>query len=157
LESLDKILEKYFVVWSVGKNNYIFIKNKILNKDNIKLFSFMDEKELAAAYILCDVAIGRAGTGTIFETAAFGKPSILIPLERKGGDQPHNAQAYANVGATLILKESELSQENLLAKITETLNQSQQLSQNAKKFARIDAATELAKILIDLANSNSKH
>lgn len=151
LEALDKLLEKYFIIWSVGTVNYESIEHRVFdNSDNIKIVPFLDERGMAAAYTLCDIAVGRAGAGTIFELAAFGKPSILIPLERKGGDQPYNAQAYANTGATILLKESQLNQENLLSKINEVLDRSDELSQNAKKFAKIEVANQLAKILLDL-------
>lgn len=151
LNSLNALLEKYFVIWSVGKNNYKFIKHRVFDKNNLKLVDFLNEKELAAAYILCDIAIGRAGSGTIFETAAFGKASILIPLERKGGDQPHNADAYNKAGATIVLKESELKENNLLKSIEQAMIENIMLSQNAKKFAKIDADDQLAQILLDLA------
>ncbi len=152
LESLNELLQEYFVIWSVGKNNYSSIKHSVFDRTNIKLFDFLDERELAAAYILCDVALGRAGAGTIFELAAFGKTGILIPLERNGGDQPVNAQVYAQTGAAVVLKESELSKTALLEKISQALNQKDELSRNAQKFAKIEAAERLAQILLDLAS-----
>lgn len=156
LKALDSLLEKYFIIWSVGKNNYDSIKHKTSNKNNLKLVAFLNEKELASAYILCDLAIGRAGAGTIFELAAFGKPSILIPLERKGGDQPVNAFSYTKTGASFLLKECDL--DNLKETIEKTLNNSgglSSMSQNAKKFGKIEAANSLAKILLDLAKNEN--
>lgn len=150
LESLSGLLEKYTVIWSTGAANYEFIKHRVFDNTNLKIVPFLNERELAAAYMLCDIAVGRAGAGTIFELAAFGKPAVLIPLERNGGDQPVNARAYAQAGAAVILKESELNQENLLAKMDSALRESGELSQNAKKFAKIEAAEQLAKILLDL-------
>ena len=150
LESLDKLLEKYFIIWSTGSSNFNFVKHRVSNKENLKIIPFLNEKELAAAYILCDIALGRAGAGTIFELAAFAKPSLLIPLERNGGDQPHNAQAYTDIGATIILRGAELNTENLVGKIEEVLARADELSQNAKKFAKIDAGEKLARLLLDL-------
>ncbi|MEK7608954.1 MAG: UDP-N-acetylglucosamine--N-acetylmuramyl-(pentapeptide) pyrophosphoryl-undecaprenol N-acetylglucosamine transferase [Patescibacteria group bacterium] len=150
LESLDDLLKKYFVIWSTGSANYELVKHSMSDSINLKVMPFLNERELAAAYTLCDLAIGRAGAGTIFELAAFAKPAILIPLERNGGDQPVNARAYAQAEAAIILKESDLNLKNLLAKIESALNQSGELSRNAKKFAKIDAAEELAKILLNL-------
>ena len=150
LESLNSLLKKYSVIWSTGTANYKFIKDSVSDNTNLKIEPFLDERRLAAAYTLCDLAIGRAGAGTIFELAAFGQPAILIPLERNGGDQPVNAQVYIKAGAAILLKESELNPETLLAKIDETLNHSDELSRNARKFAKIDAGEQLAKILLDL-------
>ena len=120
----------------------------------MKLVGLLDEKELAAVYTLCDIAVGRAGAGTIFEVAAFGAPSILIPLERRGGDQPLNAQAYANSGAAVVIKESNLTKDSLLGSVEHILTSREELSimsQNARKFAKIEAGRNLAKILLDLA------
>ncbi|MEK7629480.1 MAG: UDP-N-acetylglucosamine--N-acetylmuramyl-(pentapeptide) pyrophosphoryl-undecaprenol N-acetylglucosamine transferase [Patescibacteria group bacterium] len=156
LKALDSLLEKYFVIWSVGKNNFDSIKQKISNKDNIKLFDFLNEKEIASAYILCDLAVGRAGAGTIFELAAFAKPSILIPLERKGGDQPVNAFSYTKTGASFLLRERDL--DNFKETLENILNDDSKLDsmhENAEKFGKIEAADSLAKILLDLAKNES--
>ncbi len=48
------------------------------------------EEELKKAYAASDLIISRAGSGSIFEIAALGKPSILIPLpESAQGHQSH--------------------------------------------------------------------
>lgn len=154
LESLSELRSKYFIVWSVGLNNLSTIENAITDKKDLKLVGLLDEKELAAVYTLCDIAVGRAGAGTIFEVAAFGAPSILIPLERRGGDQPLNAQAYANSGAAVVLKEPGLTKDSLLGSVGHILASREELSimsQNARKFAKIEAGRNLAKILLDLA------
>lgn len=153
LKSLDKLLENYYVIWSVGSKNYQNIKEAEGGKPRLKLSALLSEKELAAAYTLCDLAIGRAGSGTIFETAAFGKSSILIPLERKGGDQPFNATAYASTGASIILNESELAPERLISAISTILSSEaimENMEENAQKFARIKAGEEVARILLSL-------
>ena len=153
LESLNDLLEKYIVIWSTGSANYESVKHRVSDNINLKIMPFLNELELAAAYTLCDLAIGRAGSGTIFEMAAFGKPSILIPLERKGGDQPVNAQTYAQAGATIVAKESELNKKILLNKTVQLISDTDlliKMSQNARKFAKIDAGEKLARILLDL-------
>jgi UDP-N-acetylglucosamine--N-acetylmuramyl-(pentapeptide) pyrophosphoryl-undecaprenol N-acetylglucosamine transferase len=153
LESLDKLLENYYIIWSVGSKNYQNIIEIAGVKSHLKISALLSEKELAAAYTLCDLAIGRAGSGTIFETAAFGKPSILIPLERKGGDQPFNATAYANTGASTILNEPELAPERLISAINTILSSKsviENMEENAQKFGRIRAGEEIAQILLSL-------
>ncbi|MBI2453978.1 MAG: UDP-N-acetylglucosamine--N-acetylmuramyl-(pentapeptide) pyrophosphoryl-undecaprenol N-acetylglucosamine transferase [Parcubacteria group bacterium] len=156
LRALPGLLESYFIIWSVGSSNHQDLRSKTAGKNNLLISALFSEKELAAAYTLCDLAVGRAGAGTIFELAAFGKPSILIPLERKGGDQPHNAKIYADTGAAIILEESGLTAQKLFETLNKTLSDSNLLaamSQKAKEFAKIDAGEELAKILLNLANS----
>ena len=153
LESLDKLLEDYDIIWSAGTGNYDSLRQATEGKSHLKLSALLSEKELAAAYTLCDIAIGRAGAGTIFEISAFGKPSILIPLERKGGDQPFNARTYAGTGTSIILSEAELSPESLISAINTILGSEavyEDMAEKAKKFAKIDAGCQLAKILLNL-------
>lgn len=153
LASLDMLLNQYDLIWSVGLNNFKDIKEKIGSRQNLKLAALLSEQELAAAYRLCDLVIGRAGSGTIFETAAFGKPSILIPLMQASQHQLFNAQAYASTGAALVIKESDLSEDILKNSIASVLANTQTIetmSQKAQKFAKIESADSLARILLDL-------
>jgi UDP-N-acetylglucosamine--N-acetylmuramyl-(pentapeptide) pyrophosphoryl-undecaprenol N-acetylglucosamine transferase len=56
---------------------------------------------LAAAELI----VGRSGAGTVWESAALGKPMILIPLSGSGtrGDQVENARFFEREGAALVL------------------------------------------------------
>jgi UDP-N-acetylglucosamine--N-acetylmuramyl-(pentapeptide) pyrophosphoryl-undecaprenol N-acetylglucosamine transferase len=56
---------------------------------------------LAAA----ELVVGRSGAGTVWESAALGKPMILIPLCGSGtrGDQVENARFFEREGAALVL------------------------------------------------------
>jgi UDP-N-acetylglucosamine--N-acetylmuramyl-(pentapeptide) pyrophosphoryl-undecaprenol N-acetylglucosamine transferase len=56
---------------------------------------------LAAAELI----VGRSGAGTVWESAAVGKPMILIPLSGSGtrGDQVENARFFEREGAALVL------------------------------------------------------
>jgi len=56
---------------------------------------------LAAAELI----VGRSGAGTVWESAALGKPMILIPLCGSGtrGDQVENARFFEREGAALVL------------------------------------------------------
>ena len=154
LKILPELIKDYEIIWSTGSNNYTDVKHRMSNTPDLKITPLLNEKELAAAYILCDIVVGRAGSGTIFELAAFGKPSILIPLERKGGDQPLNARAYAQNGSAIILKETQLTASELLKTINKTLSDNnilEKMAHQAKKFAKIEAGEQLAQILLDLA------
>jgi len=60
---------------------------------------------LAAA----ELVVGRSGAGTVWESAAVGKPMILIPLSGSGtrGDQVENARFFEREGAALVLSGGE--------------------------------------------------
>lgn len=48
---------------------------------NIPSYVFSFNPDIAYCYAAADLIITRAGAGTLFEIAAFGKPSIIIPLQ----------------------------------------------------------------------------
>lgn len=61
------------------------------------------------ALMAADVVVSRAGAGSIFEIAAYGKPAILIPLSDAAGDhQRENAYAFSGSGAAVVLEEENL-------------------------------------------------
>ncbi len=59
---------------------------------------FIDD--MAGAYAWADVAITRAGSGTVAELAAAALPALLVPFPHAAGDhQAANAQAFCHGGA----------------------------------------------------------
>ena len=96
--------------------------------------------------------VARAGSGTIFELAAFGKPAILIPLfDSANGHQKKNAYLYSETGAALVIQE-----ENLLGNllVTELKNVTRnkdllgKMSDAARSFYRPDSAKIIARYLL---------
>lgn len=67
------------------------------------------------------VVMGRAGAGTVWESAALGKPMVLIPLAGSGtrGDQVENAAMVEKAGAGLSLT-GDKAEAGLLTKALET-------------------------------------
>ena len=61
-----------------------------------------------------DLVVGRAGVGTIAESAAVGLPMILVPGTFGGGHQEENAQAMVDAGAAVRIGDAELTAESLI-------------------------------------------
>lgn len=61
--------------------------------------------EISDILAAASVVAGRAGAGTVWESAALGKPMVLIPLAGSGtrGDQVENAEMAAQAGAAICL------------------------------------------------------
>jgi UDP-N-acetylglucosamine--N-acetylmuramyl-(pentapeptide) pyrophosphoryl-undecaprenol N-acetylglucosamine transferase len=75
---------------------------------------------LMDAIVACDLAVARSG-GSIWELAAAGRPSILIPYPHATGDhQTVNARYLADAGAAVIIPDVELNEERLRTEV-ETL------------------------------------
>jgi UDP-N-acetylglucosamine--N-acetylmuramyl-(pentapeptide) pyrophosphoryl-undecaprenol N-acetylglucosamine transferase len=112
LDVFPGLLERFEVIHQVGMGNVKQVKAeaavvvaKVLEK-YYHVYPFFKEAELKHAYQAADLVISRAGSGSIFEIAAFGKPSILIPLPESAQDhQIKNAYAYSHYGACKVLEE----------------------------------------------------
>lgn len=64
---------------------------------------------MAEAYSAADLAVSRAGAGTLAELAACGTPALLVPYPRAADDhQTANARARELAGGAVLVRESEL-------------------------------------------------
>lgn len=108
---------------------------------------------LAAA----DLVICRAGAITLSELQAQGRAAILIPSPNVAENhQYHNAMALVRRGAAEILEEKDLTEEALIAKVEElfhTPGRIQQLSENAKKMAILDANERIYQVIREVLGS----
>jgi UDP-N-acetylglucosamine--N-acetylmuramyl-(pentapeptide) pyrophosphoryl-undecaprenol N-acetylglucosamine transferase len=113
--------------------------------------------DLPDVYAMTDLALGRAGAGTIAELAHVGLPAILIPLPGAGGDeQTANAHVLAEAGAALLIPQHEATPERLVREITDLLanpSRLRQMADAARTVSRPDAAARLSDVLIDLATA----
>lgn len=104
---------------------------------------------MAALFQRANLAISRAGAGTLTELAITGTPSILIPYPFAAEDhQTFNAAIFAAAGAALVFQQQELSQEQLQSKVMQLLDptqdQLQTMALNAKSIAVENSAEVLA-------------
>lgn len=130
-------------------------KNKDFIENRYRPVPFLGQ-DLRAALIASDLIISRAGAGSIFEIASAGKPSILIPLQNSANDhQSENAFQYRANNACEIISEENLSTDLVGAIIKNLLQDGDKLhkmSENAKNFSKPDAAKNIAKDIITIAN-----
>jgi UDP-N-acetylglucosamine--N-acetylmuramyl-(pentapeptide) pyrophosphoryl-undecaprenol N-acetylglucosamine transferase len=75
-------------------------------------------------YAAADIVVGRSGAGTLWESAALGKPMVLIPLCGSGtrGDQVDNALNAQAAGAAVALIGPEASARNVCDAIMRILD-----------------------------------
>lgn len=170
LKNLPLILEVAQVYHQTGKDNYEAVlaeATKILApipeelKRGYKAIDFLrTDDETRDAYISADMIVCRAGSGTIFEIAVFGKPSILIPLPESAQDhQRLNAFEYETLGACHMIEEENLLTNLFLDKLINTLGNKEKYSamkEAALRFAKPDAASNLAKIILSLRDGRQR-
>ncbi|MBI2625693.1 hypothetical protein HYW68_01430, partial [Candidatus Parcubacteria bacterium] len=162
ISSLRDLLVRYEVIHQIVELSYprVFEEAKVEIGAGLEVGyhprPFLNEADLADAYAVANLIISRAGSG-IFDIAALGKPSILIPLPSAAQDhQRENAYAYAHTGAALILEQGNLTAHLFVERISSLLENAEtmeKMSERAKAFAKIDADEKIAEEVWQLANS----
>lgn len=122
-------------------------------------YAFLGE-EMGAALAACDLVVGRAGSGTIYEALAVGRPLVLVPLEiAASGHQVANARSAVDAGAAVMLRESELDGDRLAAVVAGLLNDPGRLARMRAAAARAgkpDAATVIAREVLAVAHGGAR-
>ena len=109
----------YQIIWAAGPKQFDDIKSRlsrnhinINNIQNCKVFPYIYNMEEIEN--ISDLIVSRSGAMTITEIANLSKPSILIPLPNVSNDhQMYNAKVLEKVGASIIIKNNELTGEDL--------------------------------------------
>lgn len=101
-----------------------------------------------------DVVVARAGATALAELAAQAKACVVIPSPYlTGGHQLKNAQFLADQQAIQLLTEEMMAREGELSsavvELMKNRQQREQLGQALHRFARPDAAKELAEMLLE--------
>jgi UDP-N-acetylglucosamine--N-acetylmuramyl-(pentapeptide) pyrophosphoryl-undecaprenol N-acetylglucosamine transferase len=101
----------------------------------------------------CDLVVSRAGANTLWELAATGTPSILIPLSVSGsrGDQIRNAKVFQDLGASIILDEGPSLHEKLLETIAYLVDNNdtlKEMGKQARSFGAMGALNRIVDILL---------
>lgn len=145
------------IIWQCGKKYFDQFRNEVQAKQlqNLRLKDFI--KNIDEAYVVADLAVSRAGALSCSELALTGKPSILVPSPHVAGDhQTKNARSMVDEGAAELLKDSEIK-ETLVELVGELIfdrERLQKMQQAALSLARPDAARDIAKEILKLAEVN---
>ncbi len=163
-ECLALLVPKYQILHQVGKDNLedINIRKGVIlpnnpNENRYKPFGFLNPLAMRMAAGSASIIISRAGS-TIFEIASWGIPSIIIPISNSHDDhQRKNAYNYARAGACVVIEESNLTPHLLQSEINRLLgsqNKLKEMSENAIKFSRPDAAEKIAREIVNIAQEH---
>ena len=115
-------------------------------ENNIKVVPYF--YEMAKALNITDLTITSGGAITIAELTAVGVPSIIVPKAYTAENhQEYNAKALENSGASIMIKESELSYELLSKTIFDLLDNPSKLNEMSVKSKSIGIKDADQKIL----------
>jgi UDP-N-acetylglucosamine--N-acetylmuramyl-(pentapeptide) pyrophosphoryl-undecaprenol N-acetylglucosamine transferase len=157
---LPQLMKKYQIIHQTGQENYERVLHEAAEqgikagRDGYWAAPFLNANKLRDSFALADVIISRAGATFITEIAASGKPAILIPLSGSANDhQRMNAYALAQVGAALVLEETNLG-EHMLLKDIERIFSDEELrrvmSEKIKTFYHPAAVEVITNSIIEL-------
>lgn len=160
LGKLDDFANDWQIVHLAGRNNPEQVTS-MYEEAKIKhsVLGYYDEMPdlLAAA----DLVVGRSGAVSVAEFAVAGVPSICIPYpHHKDRQQYLNAQKLVEAGAACIvedLPDKKTFAENLWKELETLMKDSQkrnQMANSCKTIAKPNASTEIAKILIQIADEH---
>lgn len=165
LDALPELLSRYNIVHQTGAANLQEVRGiaDVILKDSqyadrYRTFGLLNTLALRMTAGIASLVIARAGSGTIFEIAAWRLPSILVPLPIDvSHDQTENAFSYARAGAAVVVEQKNLTPHLIIAEI-DRLMQDQGLriamGNAAATFARPQAGRKVAQILLETALSH---
>ncbi|MFH1401885.1 MAG: UDP-N-acetylglucosamine--N-acetylmuramyl-(pentapeptide) pyrophosphoryl-undecaprenol N-acetylglucosamine transferase [Parcubacteria group bacterium] len=159
LEILPELVSDFEIIHQCGEKNQkqIETESKIMIKKEMEKYyhivPFLKERELKLAYAAAQAVVSRAGANSIFEIAALGKPSILIPLwESAQNHQFKNAYAYSENGACLVIEESNLTPRFFLEKLKFLVfrpGEMKKMQKSAVEFSRPYAGKIIADYIVN--------
>lgn len=152
-------LKEFEIIHQTGPADFDRIQSgyeklKVLNKGLIKILPYIDD--MPTIYKWADIIIARAGTGTLAEIAAVGKPSVLIPLPTAADNhQQKNAEVFVREKAAVMILQKDLTPQILgetLRRLKNSPDQCVQMGQSAKKFFTPHAAQTIANEVLKLGS-----
>ncbi|MEO8638196.1 MAG: undecaprenyldiphospho-muramoylpentapeptide beta-N-acetylglucosaminyltransferase [Candidatus Taylorbacteria bacterium] len=166
LQTLPELVQKYQIIHQTGRKNYkeVVETSGVVLGDNqfkgrYKPFDYLNDLAMSMAAGVADLIVSRAGS-VLFEIAAWGIPSIIVPISPEvSHDQHKNAFHYARTGACTVIDENNLSPHILIAEITrliEAPDELKKMSEAAKSFGHPDAARKIAEEIMRLGLPHEK-
>lgn len=162
LDALPALVEEYNIVHQTGSANLeevggiasVVLKDSRF-KERYKIFGLLNTLALRMTAGIASLVIARAGSGTIFEVASWGLPTILVPIpEDVSHDQTENAFSYARAGGAEVVEQKNLTPHLLVSEVKRIMadaNLRETMKQAAQAYARPDAARKIATALLDTA------
>lgn len=133
------------LIWATGRGTYGQFRDRHA-APAVQVFDFLDP--MADAYSVATLAISRAGMMTVAELAAWGIPSILVPLPTAAADhQTPNARVMEEAGAAVHLPQADFPaalRGGIVARLLASPDRLALMSRAARSRGRPDAAEQIS-------------
>ena len=151
IAKLPEALRARLVVQQQTRPESMEIAQKVYAEATVRAETAPFFRDMAARLASAHLVVGRSGSSTVCELAVASRPAILIPLKiALDDDQGQNAQVLADVGASEILREDDLTVDSLSGLLAELLGDPARLvrmAAAARSVARPDGAEQLADLV----------
>ncbi len=107
------------------------------------------------AYAAADLAICRSGAMTVAEVSATGLPAVYVPLPHGNGEQELNARPVVDAGGGILVADANLTSRYVGTDVVDLItdvDRLKQMSAGAAGAGHRDAATAVARIVLDVAS-----
>ena len=101
------------------------------------VLKYCDRMELALA--VADLALGRAGTGTVAEVTALGIPAVFVPYASGNGEQRLNAREDVEAGGAIVVADAQFTPEWVGAALVPLLRDRARIADMAVRAATVGA------------------
>ncbi len=144
-QNIDALLAMADIVHLTGRR-----KKTLIKRDGYWQTEFAHE-ELPHLYAIADIALSRAGAGSISELAANGIPMILVPIEGLANNhQVLNAIAAQENGKCILLLQEHLTPGlvDVISDLMKNPERITEISQNVRSLNQPSAAGHIATIIL---------
>jgi len=130
---------------------------KVYRKSEIKAKVFDFFYNMGKVYTVTDVAICRAGAGTIAELCEWKIPAILIPYPFAGAHQKKNAGYLKERGGCELLKQSVESRKDFPVLFEDFFKRTHQIKKNLEKISIADSKRMFMKLVLTTIQNEDKY
>ncbi len=115
------------------------------------------EDDMPSVYAAADLVLCRAGASSVAELAVAGVPAVLVPLPGAPGDhQAANAAALVDAGAAVLVPDSELDGDCVVATVGRLLDEPGRLAEMARSAAHV-ARPDAAAAVVDRVDPQARY
>jgi UDP-N-acetylglucosamine--N-acetylmuramyl-(pentapeptide) pyrophosphoryl-undecaprenol N-acetylglucosamine transferase len=118
------------------------------------LLQYCDRMDLALA--VADLAVSRAGAGTLAELAALGIPAVLVPYAVGNGEQAYNAQDAVHAGGAIVVTDRAFTPEYVQTELPVLLRDRARIADMAARMASVgarDGAERMVELVVAARDS----
>ena len=156
-EALPRLVERVHVVHVTGDVGYAAALAgraalPTALQDRYRPYPFLGD-EMAAALVAADLIVGRAGSSTLAEATALGKPLVVVPYPHAAGHQRANARRLVESGAARLVADEAFDAAALLdaVAILDDPNRHARMSAASREQGRPGAADAVARLVLAVA------